>query len=224
MGGVSQRGVLAATAILAGASCYALLLALAGLGFAENSIANMEALVDRPLMTVVAINVLLVGWVVALRRRASPRALVMLGVITALAGAAIAMALCEQLSDRSRRQDALGSIRSGRSIVWADPTAAPRTPPAIGAIEAGPPPAPTRAPTPTPTKSTTTSKPSPAETASKSTTSSKSTTATAETASKAVPTATTTCLCGREGCCHGETETIEDNQDPRRQQARHALG
>jgi len=96
MVGVSQRGIFAATAILVGASCYVLLLALAGLGFAENSIANMEALVDRPLMAVVAINALLVGWVVALRQRPSPRVLVMLGVITALAGAAIAMAFCER--------------------------------------------------------------------------------------------------------------------------------
>ena len=95
-GGVSQRAIFAATATLAGASCCALLLALAGLGFAENSIADMEALVDRPLMAVVAINALLVGWVVALRQRPSPRVLVMLGVITALAGAAIAMAFCER--------------------------------------------------------------------------------------------------------------------------------
>src|SRR5262245_20212320 len=86
----------AATETLVGASCYAPLLALARLGFAENSIANMEALVDRPLMAVVAINALLVGWVVALRQRPSPRVLVMLGVITALAGAAIAMALYER--------------------------------------------------------------------------------------------------------------------------------
>jgi len=96
MGGVSQRGIFAATAAVAGASCYALLLALAGLGFAENSIANMEALVDRRLIAVVAINVLLVGWVVALRHCPSPRVLVMLGAITAIAGAAIAMALCER--------------------------------------------------------------------------------------------------------------------------------
>jgi hypothetical protein len=96
MGGVSQRGIFAATATLAGASCYALHLALAGLGLAENSIANMEALVDRPLMAVVAIDVLLVGWVVALRQRPSPRVLMILGVITALAGAAITMALCQR--------------------------------------------------------------------------------------------------------------------------------
>jgi hypothetical protein len=94
MGGVSQRGIFAAAATLAGASRYALLLVLAGLGFAENSIADMEAIVDRPFMAVVAINVLLVGWVVALRQHPSPRVLVVLGVITALAGAAMAIALC----------------------------------------------------------------------------------------------------------------------------------
>jgi hypothetical protein len=42
---------------------------------------------------IVAINVVVLGWVVALRQRASPRTLVILGFITALAGAAIVIAL-----------------------------------------------------------------------------------------------------------------------------------
>ena len=62
MGGVSQREGFAATAI-GGRVLLCILPALAALGIAENSIANMEALVNRPLMAVVAINVLLVGWV-----------------------------------------------------------------------------------------------------------------------------------------------------------------
>jgi hypothetical protein len=108
----------------------------------------------------------------------------------------------------------LPRLRTARpSIVWADPAASIRAPPATG-----PPPAPASPPT---TKPTAASKPTTATE-----TTSKAAAAKAASAAKAMPATTmpttTTRLCGREAGGHGET--IEDDQDRRRQHARYKLG
>jgi MerT mercuric transport protein len=80
LGIVSQVGLIAALAALVGASCCALPLTLAWLGLAGAWIANLEIfVVYRPYITLFAIIVIILGWATALRRRASPRTLVVLG-------------------------------------------------------------------------------------------------------------------------------------------------
>lgn len=93
LGIVSQVGLIAAIAALIGASCCALPLALAWFGLAGAWIANLEIfVVYRPYITLFAIIVIVLGWVIALRRRASPRTLVVLGVASVVVGAALLIA------------------------------------------------------------------------------------------------------------------------------------
>ncbi|MFM9850740.1 MAG: mercuric transporter MerT family protein [Hyphomicrobiaceae bacterium] len=89
-GTVSQVGLIAAIAALVGASCCALPLALAWLGLAGAWIANLAIfVVYRPYITAFAIIVIAFGWAIALRRRASPRTFIVLGI----ASVVVAMAL-----------------------------------------------------------------------------------------------------------------------------------
>lgn len=93
LGLISQVGLIAAMAALVGASCCALPLALAWLGLAGAWMANLGIfVVYRPYITLLAIIIILFGWVVALRRRASPRTLVILGVASIVVGAALLIA------------------------------------------------------------------------------------------------------------------------------------
>jgi mercuric ion transport protein len=93
LGIVSQVGLIAAMAALVGASCCALPLALAWLGLAGAWIANLEIfVVYRPYITAFAIIVIALGWAIALRRRASPRTLVVLGIASIVVGAALLIA------------------------------------------------------------------------------------------------------------------------------------
>lgn len=93
LGIVSQVGLIAAIAALVGASCCALPLALAWLGLAGAWIANLEIfVVYRPYVTTFAIIVIALGWVIALRRRASLRTLVVLGIASVFVGAALLIA------------------------------------------------------------------------------------------------------------------------------------
>jgi len=93
LGIVSQLGLIAAIAALVGASCCALPLALAWLGLAGAWIANLEIfVVYRPYITLFAIIVIVLGWVIALRQRASPRTFVALGVASVFVGAALLIA------------------------------------------------------------------------------------------------------------------------------------
>jgi mercuric ion transport protein len=93
LGMVSQVGLIAAIAALVGASCCALPLALAWLGLAGAWISNLEVfVVYRPYITAFAIVVIVLGWAIALRRRASPSTLVFLGVASLVVGAALLIA------------------------------------------------------------------------------------------------------------------------------------
>ena len=93
LGIVSQVGLIAAMAALVGASCCALPLALAWLGLAGAWIANLEIfVVYRPYITLFAIMVIALGWVIALRGRASPRTLVVLGMASVIVGGALLIA------------------------------------------------------------------------------------------------------------------------------------
>jgi mercuric ion transport protein len=93
LGIVSQVGLIAAIAALVGASCCALPLALAWLGLAGAWIVNLEIfVVYRPYITLFAIIVIVLGWMIALRRRASPRTLVVLGVASVVVAAALLIA------------------------------------------------------------------------------------------------------------------------------------
>jgi mercuric ion transport protein len=93
IGILSQVGLVAAIAALVGASCCALPLALAWIGLAGAWIANLEIfLVYRPYFTVFAMIVIGLGWAVAVRRRASPRTLFVLGVATILIAGAFLLA------------------------------------------------------------------------------------------------------------------------------------
>jgi mercuric ion transport protein len=93
LGIVSPLGLIAAIAALVGASCCALPLALAWLGLAGAWIANLEIfVVYRPLITAFAIVVIALGWAIALRRQASARTLVILGVASVIVGAALLIA------------------------------------------------------------------------------------------------------------------------------------
>jgi mercuric ion transport protein len=109
IGLLSQAGLVAAIAALIGASCCALPLALAWAGLAGAWIANLGVfVVYRPYITGVALAVIGLGWVIALRRKAPRRTLVVLGVATALLGTAVAVAyyeneLTRNLTARMRR-------------------------------------------------------------------------------------------------------------------------
>jgi mercuric ion transport protein len=93
VGVVSQVGLIAAIAALVGASCCALPLALAWLGLAGAWLANLGIfVVYRPYVTAFAIIVNALGWATALRRRASLRTLMVLGVATVLVVAALLIA------------------------------------------------------------------------------------------------------------------------------------
>ena len=93
VGVVSQVGLIAAIAALAGASCCALPLALASLGLAGAWLANLGIfVVYRPYVTAFAIIVIALGWVIGLRRRASVRTLMVLGVASVLVMAALVIA------------------------------------------------------------------------------------------------------------------------------------
>jgi mercuric ion transport protein len=93
LGFVSQVGLIAAVAALAGASCCVLPLALAWLGLAGAWIANLGIFVAyRPYITAFAIIVIVFGWMIALRRRASTRTLVVLGAASVVVGAALLVA------------------------------------------------------------------------------------------------------------------------------------
>jgi mercuric ion transport protein len=87
---VSQVGLIAGIAALVGASCCALPLVLASLGVAGAWIANLEIfVVYRPYVTAFAIIVIGLGWVIAARRHAPPRTLVVLGLASVIVGAAL---------------------------------------------------------------------------------------------------------------------------------------
>lgn len=93
IGVVSQVGLIAAIAALVGASCCALPLALAWLGLAGAWLANLGILVVyRPYVAAFAIIVIAFGWAIALRRRASVRTLMVLGVASILVVAALLVA------------------------------------------------------------------------------------------------------------------------------------
>jgi|SRR6476469_8857953 mercuric ion transport protein len=90
---VSQAGLIGAIAALVGASCCAIPFALAWLGLAGAWITNLEIfVVYRPYITAFAIIVITLGWVIAFRRRASPRTFVVLGVASMFVGAALLIA------------------------------------------------------------------------------------------------------------------------------------
>lgn len=93
IGVLSQVGLIPAIAALVGASCCALPLSLAWLGLAGAWIANLGIfVVYRPYLTVFAIIVIGLGWVIAVRRRASPRTLVVLGLASVVVGMALLIA------------------------------------------------------------------------------------------------------------------------------------
>ncbi len=92
VGLLSQAGLVAGIAALIGASCCALPLALAWLGLAGAWIATLGIfVVYRPHLTAVAVILIGAGWVLALRRQASQRTLVVLGFATVIVGAAVAL-------------------------------------------------------------------------------------------------------------------------------------
>ena len=93
VGVVSQVGLIAAIAAVVGASCCALPLALAWLGLAGAWLANFGIfVVYRPYVNAFAIIVIALGWVIALRRRASARTLIVLGIASILVVAALLIA------------------------------------------------------------------------------------------------------------------------------------
>lgn len=93
---LSHVGLVAALAALVGASCCALPLVLASLGLAGAWIANLGIfVVYRPYITVVALIIVAVGWEIALRRQASVRTFLVLGLATVIVLAALAVAQYE---------------------------------------------------------------------------------------------------------------------------------
>ena len=89
-------GLAAAVAALIGASCCALPLALASLGLAGAWIANLGIfVVYRPYITMVALSILLIGWTIAVRRRAPARIFVILAIATAVTLTAMVVAQYE---------------------------------------------------------------------------------------------------------------------------------
>ena len=93
IGVLSQVGLVTAIAALVGVSCCALPLALAWVGLAGAWIANLEVfVVYRPYITASAMIVIGLGWVIAVRNRASLRTLLVLGVATTFVAAALLVA------------------------------------------------------------------------------------------------------------------------------------
>ena len=93
IGILSQVGLVAVIAALVGASCCALPLALAWIGLAGAWIANLEIfVVYQPYITIFAMIVIGLGWVIAVRRRASLRTLLVLGVATIFIASALLLA------------------------------------------------------------------------------------------------------------------------------------
>ena len=93
---LSQLGLVAAVGALVGASCCALPLAPAWLGLAGAWIGNLGIFVAyRPYITAAAVVLISVGWVIASRRRATKRTIVVLALATALVGGAILVSYYE---------------------------------------------------------------------------------------------------------------------------------
>jgi mercuric ion transport protein len=90
---VASLGLIAALAMLVGATCCVLPLFLASLGLAGAWIANLGIfVVYRPYITGAAFGLIALGWALALRRRASRRTFFILGCATGLVIAALALA------------------------------------------------------------------------------------------------------------------------------------
>jgi mercuric ion transport protein len=95
-GWLPHIGLAAAVAALVGASCCALPLALASLGLAGAWIANLGVfVVYRPYITMAALIIILIGWTIAVRRRAPARTFVVLGIATAVTLTAMVVAQYE---------------------------------------------------------------------------------------------------------------------------------
>jgi len=87
---LSQFGLVAALAALVGASCCALPLALAWLRLAGAWIAHLELFVIyRAYITAAAMILIGLGWMIAIRRRAAARTLVVLALASALVCGAV---------------------------------------------------------------------------------------------------------------------------------------
>jgi len=87
---LSQAGLIAALAALVGASCCALPLVLTWVGLAGAWIANLEIfVVHRVYIIAAAVSLISLGWAIAIRRRASPRTLVVLALASVLVGTAM---------------------------------------------------------------------------------------------------------------------------------------
>lgn len=90
---IPHVGLLAALAALAGASCCAVPLLLVWLGVSSAWIANLEIFVAyRQPVTAFAAIVVVLGWVIALRRRASARTLAIIFVASAIVVSALLVA------------------------------------------------------------------------------------------------------------------------------------
>jgi mercuric ion transport protein len=93
---LSILGLALALAAFIGASCCALPLLLASLGLAGAWIANLEVfLVYRAYFTLAALVLIAIGWTMALRRRASARTFIVLGLATVTMLVALAIAQYE---------------------------------------------------------------------------------------------------------------------------------
>src|SRR5215467_7693267 len=93
---LSQLGLVAAVAALVGASCCALPLALAWLGLAGAWIANLGVfVVYRPYITIAAMLLIGLGWVIAIRRGAAARTYIVLALATVLVGGAMLVSYYE---------------------------------------------------------------------------------------------------------------------------------
>jgi mercuric ion transport protein len=93
---LSQLGLVAAVAALVGASCCALPLALAWFGLAGAWIANLGIFVAyRSYITAAAIVLIAMGWLIASRRRAAKRTLIVLALATILVGGALLVSYYE---------------------------------------------------------------------------------------------------------------------------------
>ena len=91
-GFLAYAGLTVAVSALVGASCCALPLTLAWLGLAGAWIANLRLfVVYRPYIAGLAAIAIGAGWVIARRRQASRRYLVILGVASAILAAALVL-------------------------------------------------------------------------------------------------------------------------------------
>jgi mercuric ion transport protein len=89
---LSIVGLAVALAAFVGASCCALPLILASVGLAGAWLANLEVfVVYRASITIAALVLIVLGWVVALQRRSSGRTFVILGIATFTVLAALAI-------------------------------------------------------------------------------------------------------------------------------------